>query len=235
MKANRGEMTIIEHLEELRWRIIVSIAALIIFSVLGYFLSPKVLEAIHRSLPGVDFLIFTSLSEAFFVTLKIAIYVGLILAMPVILWEVWAFVAPALEPKEKLLVGTLLPFIYLLFIGGLAFAFFVALPWTVNFFMSYAGPGLKPFLSIDDYLSFLFSMGVGFGLVFQLPLVILALTKLGLVKVEFLRRNRKYAILVIFILAAFITPGTDMVSQVIMALPLMVLYELSIILSVIFK
>lgn len=235
MKSTRSEMTIIEHLEELRRRIVVAVAALVLFSVVGYFLSPKILAAIHASLPGVDFLIFTSLSEAFFVTIKIALYVGLVLALPVVFWQIWSFVAPALEPREKLLVGTLLPFIYLLFVGGLAFAFFVALPWTVRFFMSYAGPGLKPFLSIDDYLSFLFSMGLAFGLVFQLPLVILALTKIGLVKVEFLRRNRKYAILVIFVAAAIITPGTDMVSQIIMALPLMVLYELSIILAVIFK
>ena len=235
MKSTRSEMTIIEHLEELRRRIVVAVAALVLFSVVGYFLSPKILAAIHASLPGVDFLIFTSLSEAFFVSIKIALYVGLVLALPVVFWQIWSFVAPALEPREKLLVGTLLPFIYLLFVGGLAFAFFVALPWTVRFFMSYAGPGLKPFLSIDDYLSFLFSMGLAFGLVFQLPLVILALTKIGLVKVEFLRRNRKYAILVIFVAAAIITPGTDMVSQIIMALPLMVLYELSIILAVIFK
>ncbi|MCL4426530.1 MAG: twin-arginine translocase subunit TatC [Firmicutes bacterium] len=235
MKSTRSEMTIIEHLEELRRRIVVAVAALVLFSVAGYFFSPKILAAIHASLPGVDFLIFTSLSEAFFVTIKIALYVGLVLALPVVFWQIWSFVAPALEPREKLLVGTLLPFIYLLFVGGLAFAFFVALPWTVRFFMSYAGPGLKPFLSIDDYLSFLFSMGLAFGLVFQLPLVILALTKIGLVKVEFLRRNRKYAILVIFVAAAIITPGTDMVSQIIMALPLMVLYELSIILAVIFK
>jgi len=235
METDRKKMTIIEHLEELRRRIIISFLALIFFSVVCYFISPRILEAVHRSLPGVDFLIFTSLGEAFWVTIKIAVYAGVVLALPVVLWEIWAFISPALEGKEKILVGSLLPFMYFLFISGLAFAFFVALPWTVKFFMSYAHADLKAFISIDSYISFLFSLGFTFGLVFQFPLLILLLVKLGLIRVELLRRYRKYAILIVFLAVGFLPWVNDIVSQIIMAVPMIILYELGILLAVIFK
>jgi sec-independent protein translocase protein TatC len=177
--------------------------------------------------PG-DSLIFTGLPEAFFTYLKVAFLAGLMLAAPVIIYEFWIFVAPGLYDKEKRLM---LPIVFLstfFFIGGALFGYFLVFPWGFKFFLGFASDTIRPMPSMKEYLGFSAKLLLAFGLVFELPLVITFLARLGVVSVDFLKKNRKYAILLFFVVAAILTPP-DVVTQIMMALPLIILYEISII------
>jgi sec-independent protein translocase protein TatC len=177
--------------------------------------------------PG-DSLIFTGLPEAFFTYLKVAFLAGLMLAAPVIIYEFWIFVAPGLYDKEKKL---LLPIVFLstfFFMGGALFGYFLVFPWGFKFFLGFATETIRPMPSMKEYLGFSAKLLLAFGLVFELPLVITFLARLGIVSVDFLKKNRKYALLLFFLGAAILTPP-DVVTQIMMALPLMLLYEISII------
>jgi len=229
------QMTLVEHLQELRVRIIVSMVAFAAASVAGYFLSEPILEFLRRPVAPLGTLIFTSLGEAFFAILKIAMLFGIVVSAPVILWEAWRFVAPGLERHERRVVGWMVPALYLLFIGGMAFAYYAMLPFAVRFFLSYGGPSVTPLLSLGSYLSFVTALLVAFGLTFELPLILFVLIRLGIVNAETLRRKRKVAILVIFIFAAIVTPTVDVVSMSLLAFPLWGLYELTLVLTALMK
>jgi sec-independent protein translocase protein TatC len=175
-----------------------------------------------------DTLIFTNLPEAFFTYLKVAFLTGIGLASPIIIYQFWMFVAPGLYEKEKRL---LLPIVFLstlFFVGGALFGYFIVFPYGFEFFLGFATETIRPMPSMKEYLSFAAKLLLAFGIVFELPLVITFMAKLGLVTVPFLKRNRKYAILLFFAGAAILTPP-DVVTQIMMALPLMLLYEISII------
>ena len=177
--------------------------------------------------PG-DSLIFTGLPEAFFTYLKVAFLAGLMVAAPVIIYQFWMFVAPGLYDREKRLM---LPIVFLssiFFIGGALFGYFIVFPWGFKFFLGFATETIRPMPSMKEYLGFSAKLLLAFGLVFELPLVITFLARLGIVSVDFLKKNRKYALLLFFVGAALLTPP-DVVTQIMMALPLMVLYEISII------
>jgi len=229
----------ISHLEELRKRLIICISAIAIGFTVCCFFDQKLVDILVKPLkevlpPGTH-LIFTGLSEAFFVYLKISFFAGIILASPVILYEIWCFIAPGLYDKEK---KYLLPFVLfstILFVSGVIFAYYIVLPITYKFFMSYTTESIKPFPSLREYLSFSLKMLLAFGVTFELPIFILFLSKIGIISIKTLTAYRKYAILVIFIVAAVVTPSTDVVSQVLTALPLWILYEISIILVKIFN
>ena len=220
------------HLEELRKRLIVCFVAVGIGFVLSYGFKEKLFKILIRPLisvmqPG-DELIFTGLPEAFFTYLKVAFLSGIILSAPVIFYQFWMFVAPGLYNKEKRL---LVPIVFLssfFFIGGALFGYFIVFPFGFKFFLGFATEYIRPLPSMREYLSFSSKLLLAFGLVFELPLIVTFLAKLGLVSVEFLKKNRKYALLLFFVGAAIITPP-DVVTQIMMALPLMVLYEISII------
>ena len=152
---------------------------------------------------------------------------GIILASPIIIYQFWMFVAPGLYEKER---GLLVPIVFLstfFFVGGALFGYFIVFPFGFKFFLGFATDVIKPFPSMREYLSFSSKLLLAFGLVFELPLIVTFLAKLGIVNVPFLKKNRKYAILLFFVCAAIITPP-DVVTQIMMALPLMVLYEISI-------
>lgn len=186
-------------------------------------------------LPAGSHLIFTGLPEAFFVYLKISFFAGIFLASPVMLYEIWCFIAPGLYDREKKYV---LPFVFfstLLFVTGVLFGYYLALPVAFKFFMSYATDTLQPLPSLKEYLSLTSKMLLTFGIIFELPIFILFLSKIGILNVRILTANRKYAILIMFIIAAIITPTGDAVTQTLTALPLLVLYEISIILVKIFN
>ncbi len=223
------EMSLTEHLGELRTRIIVSAVTLTVMSGVGYFLANDILRLLRRPVDPLGMLVFTSLGEAFFAVLRIALLFGLVAAGPVILWELWRFVAPGLEKKERRLVGGMIPVMCLLFLGGMAFAWFLMLPVAVKFFLSFGGATLKPMLTLSSYLSFVISLLVAFGLAFELPVVLFTLIKIGLVKRETLRRQRKIAVFTIFVFAAVVTPTVDIVSMALLALPLWGLFELTLI------
>ena len=220
------------HLEELRKRLIVCFIAVGIGFVLSYGFKEKLFQILTRPLISVmqtgDKLIFTGLPEAFFTYLKVALLSGIILATPVIFYQFWMFVAPGLYEKEK---QHMIPIVFLstfFFVGGSFFGYFIVFPYGFKFFLGFASEIIQPLPSMREYLSFASKLLLAFGLVFELPLIITFLARLGMVSVSFLKKNRKYALLLFFVGAAILTPP-DVVTQVMMALPLIVLYEISII------
>ncbi len=219
------------HLDELRKRLIVCFIAIGIGFVLAYGFKEKLFDILTVPLIAVmdqgEKLIFTGLPEAFFTYLKVAFLTGLMLAAPVIIYEFWMFIAPGLYQKERRL---LLPIVFLstlFFVGGALFGYFIVFPFGFEFFLGFATETIRPLPSMKEYLGFASKLLLAFGLVFELPLVLTFMAKLGIVSVDFLKKNRKYAILLFFAGAAILTPP-DVVTQIMMALPLMVLYEISI-------
>ena len=220
------------HLEELRNRLIKSFIAVVVGFGLCYGFKEKLFQILTQPLISVmregETLIYTGLPEAFFTFLKVSFLGGLMIASPVIIYQFWMFVAPGLYDREKRL---LLPIVFLstiFFVGGALFGYFIVFPYGFEFFLGFATETIRPMPSMKEYLSFSAKLLLAFGVVFELPLVITFLARLGIVSVPFLKKNRKYAILVFFIGAAILTPP-DVVTQIMMALPLMLLYEISII------
>ena len=225
------------HLQELRKRLILSFVAIGVGFFVCYafkkFLFDILAAPLLKVMPIGGSLIFTSVAEAFFTYMKVAFIAAVILVSPFVLYQIWAFVAPGLYQKEKRYV---IPFVLggsLFFAVGVLFAYFVAIPIGFKFLLGYATDFIKPLPSMKEYLSFSIKFLLAFGLVFEFPVVLVLLARIGVVDAKMLARQRKYAILLIFIFAAIITPP-DFISQVLMALPLIGLYELSIFLSKIF-
>ena len=220
------------HLDELRKRLIVSFISVAVGFAISYGFKEKLFQILMRPLIAVmkagDKLIFTGLPEAFFTYLKVAFLSGLMLSTPIILYQFWMFVAPGLYHKEKRLMFPIVILSSIFFIGGALFGYFIVFPFGFKFFLSFATETIQPLPSMKEYLSFSAKLLIAFGLVFELPLVLTFLSRLGIVSVAFLKKNRKYALLLFFAGAAILTPP-DVVTQIMMALPLMVLYEISII------
>jgi sec-independent protein translocase protein TatC len=231
------KLPLTSHLQELRKRLILSFIAVGAGFVICYTFSQPLFDILSKPLlkimPEGSSLIFTSVAEAFFTYMKVAFIAGIILASPFVLYQVWAFVAPGLYRHEKKYV---IPFVAagtLFFVLGILFAYFVAIPVGFKFLLGYATDFIKPMPSMKEYLSFSIKFLLTFGLVFEFPVVLVLLARIGVVDAKTMARHRKYAILLIFIFAALMTPP-DIISQLLMAIPLMGLYELSIILSRIF-
>lgn len=226
------KLTFTAHLEELRNRLIRCLIAVGVGFAGAYFFKEQVFYILVAPLQKVmqagDTLIYTNLPEAFFTFLKTAFLAGLMLASPVILHQFWMFVAPGLYDREKRLLLPIVLLSTLFFVGGALFGYFIVFPFGFQFFLSFATETIRPMPSMKEYLSFASKLLLAFGLVFELPLVLTFLARLGVVSVDFLKKNRKYAILLFFVGAAILTPP-DVVTQVMMAMPLMLLYEISII------
>lgn len=224
--------TVIEHLEALRRALIVSITAVIIASIPAFYYSDYILEFIKQPLNMTHTqLNFTGVFTPFYVKITLSLIGGLIIAFPIVAWEIWRFVAPALYPNERRYVIILFPAIILLFVGGVLFGYLVIMPTALYFLVVVMGEGLTPIITVDDYVNKMLAFTVPFGLVFQLPIVVYFLTRLRIIKPEMLSKNRKYALLAIAILAAVLTPGPDPVSQCLLGLPIYLLFEISIIVS----
>lgn len=235
-RVNREEMPFLDHLEELRWRLIWSLGTAILGAIVGFVLVTRfdvlgiLVDPIEPYLSG-DKLLFLDPITPFFITLKLAVIVGLIMASPVIVYHVWAFLSPALLPSEK---RAIIPSLYMglvLFAAGVVMAYFLVVPMTLNFTMGFQTESLAPAITIDKHLGFMIRILLAFGIVFELPVVILILSVLGVVTPEFLMEKRRYAIAGIAILSAVLTPGDVITVTVLMMLPLMGLYEFSILLS----
>jgi len=228
------KLTFTSHLEELRKRIIICIIAVALGFSVSYFFAEQIfsilVKPLKEELPPDSLLIFTALPEAFFAYLKLSLFSGIILASPVILWEVWCFVAPGLYDHEKRYVYPFVTFSTLFFAAGVLFGYIVVFPISFKFLVSYGSELIKPLPSIKEYLSFSCKMLLAFGIIFELPLFVLFLAKIGIIDDKMLRSKRKFAILGVFIVAAILTPP-DAVSQVLMALPLIILYEISILVA----
>lgn len=219
------------HLEELRRRLIICFAAIGVGFVISYLFSRKLFEILMRPLlaamPPEEKLIYTGLPEAFFTYLKVAFLAGILLAVPVIMYQLWVFIAPGLYDKEKRLVLPIVFLSSLFFVGGALFGYFVVFPFGFKFFMGFASDYVRPLPSMKEYLGFSAKLLFAFGIVFELPLFITFLARLGIVDVPLLKTKRKYAILLFFVFAAILTPP-DVITQIMMAGPLILLYEVSI-------
>ena len=220
------ELTIVEHLGELRKRIIYILIAVLIAAGGAYHFIDEILAFITTA-GKVENLVFINPTEAFFVIVKLSILVGIIGAMPFIQYQVWKYVGVALKKNERKYLIFFGPVSLILFLIGAGFAFRTVLPMAMRFLLSFAKDNIESMITLNNYVSFLIKMVSAFGLMFELPLVVLFLSKLGIVTPEALKKGRKYAVVVIFIVAAVLTPP-DVISQIMLAVPILLLYEISI-------
>jgi len=216
-------MSVLEHLKELRRRLFISVLFILAGAVASFAFVEQILDLLTR---GID-LIYIRPAEAFMAHIRVAFTAGLLVASPVIFYQLLAFLAPALKKKEKRVLFLAVILMFLLFCLGICFAWFVVFPFALDFFASFASESLAPRYTVSEYVSFATSFLLAFGFVFQLPLLFWVLGALGIVSSRFLRSSRKYALVIILILSAFITPP-DVISQILMAGPLLVLYEFGI-------
>ena len=219
-------MSVVEHLEDLRRTLFFMLAVAALAAVGGWFVAPAALDAVVGT--RVDRVYFSSPSEGFMIRMKVSLMLGLMVALPILLARLWGFVAPGLFRHERRTVVPVLISGSVLFYGGVAFAFVGVVPRVVDFFLSFAGDRLAPLLNVTEYFMFVSKFCLAFGLAFQLPLVIVLLSALGIVTPERLWSQWRYGILVIFVVAAWLTPP-DVVSQVMMGAPLVLLYLLSLV------
>jgi sec-independent protein translocase protein TatC len=229
--SHEDRLTLVEHLDELRARLIVCILAFGLALALCFWQNNLLLDIATGPLPDDrDQLITLGVTEPFTTTLTVSAYGALVLALPVVLWQFYAYILPAFSQTERRVVVPILLLFPVLFIAGIAFAYFVVMPAAVNFLLNFNDDQFNTQLRAREYYSFFSMTEIACGLIFQLPLAIIAVTRLGIVSVEQLTRNRRYAYLAIAILAAAL-PGVDPITMLIEMVPLLVLFELSILLA----
>ncbi len=250
-----GMMPFLEHLGEFRKKIFVSLVALCVMAVVTFNYSEYLLQSIMFPLRyNLDFslkkmyvyfvyadklkgtkLVFLSPAEGFWMNMKIALVAAFILVLPVIFQQIWSFISPGLHSKEKKYVVPFVLIATVLFLIGAAFCFFIVLPFALDFLLSYkVGDYMMPMLSVGQYVDFCLKFVLAFGAVFELPVIIVFLTRMGIVTPKTLAKHRRYAIVIAFIVAAVLTPTPDAFNQTLMALPMIVLYEVGILASRIF-
>ena len=220
-------MTFLDHLEELRKRILYSLVALGVCAVVGFFFSQRVLDLLTRPVPS---LVFLAPAEAFVVQLKVALVTGLFLAAPVIFYQFWRFVRPALQKHEVKYIASAVVVSSLLFVVGVAFAYLVVVPIAMKFLLGFETPKLHAMISISQYVGTVGAFLLACGVIFQLPVIMFFLTKLGVITPKLLMKNQRVAVVLIFIVAAILSPP-DVFSQILMAVPLFVLFELGVVAS----
>jgi len=230
------DVSIIEHLEELRKRIIYSSIFFIFASFISYSFSKKILSFIVKPLKNYqETIVFLKPVEPFFSIIKTTFFTAGIISIPFILYQIYQFIAPGLTEKEKKLAKTIFTFFPFLFILGIVFAFYIIIPFGLKVLFSFGGEIMKPMISITNYLNFLFIFFIAMGLIFNLPVFISSFAYIGIIDSKFLKEKRKFAIVGSFILSAIITPTTDIFTQIFIAIPLIFLYEISILISKIFE
>ena len=226
-------MTFTEHLEELRWCLLKSLAAIILASVLCYFFSDAIFRfmvaPLRQNLGAGQSLIGTGVTEAFFIEIKVALAGGVFFSCPIIFYQIWRFIGPGLSGNEKRLV---LPFVLcatLFFTGGALFCYHIVLPVAFQYFIEQYGTiDVTPAIRIGEYFTFFFRMILAFGVTFELPVFTFFLVRLGIWDYRFMLRSFRYAIVAIFIIAAVLTPTPDVINQSLLALPMLLLYVISI-------
>ena len=234
-EPNEDKMPLTSHLEELRKRLVRTLIAVGI-AFLGCFAFKEelfriVAQPLISVLPPGTHMVYTGLPEAFFTYIKVSLYAGIFVASPVVLYQVWKFISPGLFPKEKKFVAPFVITSTLLFVGGVCFGYFLVLPGAYKFFLEFTTDFLKPMLSMREYLTLTLKLLLAFGIIFEIPVFLFFMTKIGLVTPRKLARMRRYAIVVCFIVAAIITPTPDAFTQCMMAIPMIVLYEVGILVS----
>lgn len=233
-------MSFLDHLEELRRRILWSLATLLVTAVIGFYLTTEfgVIEFLTspvRPLLENGRLAYLKPTEPFLVTFKVGLFLGVILALPVLFWHFWRFVAPGLLAREKRIFIPAVLISVALFVGGAALAFFAVLPVGLKFLFGFATDALEPVITIGDYFSFAMHITLAFGVIFETPLVITVLTYVGALSPRTLKKYRRHAIAVMAVLSALLTPGGDPFSMVLMLGPLYLLFEASLVVSTVIE
>ncbi|MCA1571107.1 MAG: twin-arginine translocase subunit TatC [Chloroflexi bacterium] len=218
-------MSLLEHLEELRSRIIVIAITIVLGGIVGFFLSEPIIGILRAALPeGKQTLIQISVGESLAVRLRVALYVGIAVSVPVMLFQVWRFVTPGLTRRERRLIWPLLIGAVILFALGLALGYFV-LPYALNFLLGLTLPGVEDQLRLSEYVSFVSTVMLAFGLAFQFPVLLLLLARVGILNYRFLSSRRRWAVLAIVLFAIVATPGGDPLSSIVLSLVMYLLFE----------
>ncbi|MBI5216100.1 MAG: twin-arginine translocase subunit TatC [Ignavibacteriae bacterium] len=225
-------MTFLDHLEELRWRIVKALMGLIIcMAITGYFADWIVNDVVLRpgrlTTPPIEIINTVPYGQITFY-MMVVIVSGLILSMPWILFQVWKFIQPGLMPKERKHISSIVFFTSFCFLAGVSFAYFIMLPYMLQFFATFGTSDIKNMISVNEYMSFVIQLVLISGLIFELPMVAYFLARLGLLTPAFMRHYRRHAIVAILILAAIVTPTTDPITMGVFSLPILLLYEISI-------
>lgn len=227
-----NELTLVEHLGELRKRLIIGLSAFFLALLASFPFASKLFDILMY--PGREYikkLVFFAPQEAFMMYMRISFFSALVFSMPVILSQVWAFLSPAAGGKLKKFAFGFIVFSSLAFISGCLFAYFVIIPPSLKFLLSFAKDNMEPMISTDRYISFVLGFELSCAAVFQAPVISFILAKLGIITPRFLRSKYKYAIVVIMVLAAIITPTSDIFNMMLLAMPMIILYEISILVA----
>lgn len=227
------EMTFLDHLEELRWRLIYSIIGIVIGTIISWIFVNFLVEDVLLKPAKDNGLQLQNLKPfgQIFLYFQVALIGGVILSLPNLFYQLWKFISPALRKKERKYILFIVFYSTISFLIGIAFAYFVMIPLAFKFIHQFGTELIKNEFAIDEYVSIIVSVILAAGVVFELPMISFFLTKMGIVTPAFMKKYRKHAIVIIMVLAAFLTPGTDPVSQVVLAVPLVLLYEISIFIS----
>ncbi|KPK63880.1 hypothetical protein AMJ83_05390 [candidate division WOR_3 bacterium SM23_42] len=224
---NEKRTTFIEHLEELRKRILYSIAGVAVFTIAGFFFAKKVMGMIIQR-ASLETTYFFAPAEAFVAQIKVALFLGIIIAFPFLLYQTWAFIGPGLTKSERRISLSYIGSGLILFVIGILFGYYILIPYGLKFLLSFGSDTIQPLLNIGKYLNFFLWCMLGSGVLFQLPLIVFFLMRLGIVDVDTIRKHRPEAIVAVLILCAVITPTGDFFTLLLLSVPLLLLFELSI-------
>jgi sec-independent protein translocase protein TatC len=239
---NDKNLTVIEHIDEIRKRLMVIVVFFVVAVIGSFFVAKPVIKFLQLQYTGeIEPMLSGGIEESplhsfavldpIMIYVKVIIFISVIIISPVIMYQLWAFVTPGLQEKERNATRNYIPFTFLLFVAGVSFSYFVLLPYVMKFMIDLSGElGITQTIGINEYFTFLFQIMIPFGVVFQLPVVLLFLTRLGIISPKKLVKIRKYAYFALFVIAAFITPP-DLISHLFVTVPLFALYEISIFIS----
>jgi sec-independent protein translocase protein TatC len=226
------KLDVITHLEELRKRILYCLAALVVASVVAFWQGDRIMRLVREPVSGlVDELIFISPTEAFMAYIKVALLAGFVISFPVILYNLWAFISPALDKRIRGRVVIWLSAALLLFLAGVSFSYFLAIPAALKFLIGFSSDVAVAMITLGRYVSFFGALTLIGGITFEIPIIIGLLSDAGILKSKDLRQKRHYAVIVIMIFAAVITPTQDILNMLLFALPMMALYEVGVLIS----
>lgn len=225
-KDDAKSLTLVEHLTELRKRLIYSSVVLIVSIFVSYNFSEMIVKYIIDIAPNINF-VFIAPAELLLSYVKIAVISGFVVSAPFLILQIWIFVSPGLKKKEKRTIATSLFVGGIFFIAGVVFAFLVILPIMLQFFMGFQIEEIEEMISFSSYLTFVINTLLSFGIIFELPIIMVILTRFRIISVSFIKKNRKYTILIIFIVAAILTPP-EVITQILLAVPMILLFEVGV-------
>lgn len=232
MEHGEKEMSFLEHLEELRWRIIKSVIGIVVGSIIVAFFIDWIINNImfapaKNTVPPLTIINLRPYGQ-FLLYMEVVLIGGVVASVPNIIYQFWRFIEPALKPNERKYITSIVFFTTICFLSGVVFSYFLLLPAALGFFATFGTELIENKIAADEYLSFVISLVLASGLVFELPMASFFLSKIGILKPSFMRKYRRHAIIIILLVAGIVTPGPDITSQVLLAIPLFILYEISI-------